>query len=48
MSMWTSTRRAFSYWDAATHGWKVAPGSYTVYAGSSSRDLPLQAHVTVK
>ena len=39
--------RAFSYWDTATHGWKVAPGVYTVSVGGSSRDLPLTASVTV-
>jgi len=39
--------RAFSYWDTATHGWKVAPGVYTVYVGGSSRDLPLKGQVTV-
>ena len=33
--------RSFSYWDETSHGWKVAPGIYTVSVGSSSRDLPL-------
>lgn len=40
--------RAFSYWDVTTHGWKIAPGTYTVYVGGSSRDLPLQGQVTVQ
>jgi beta-glucosidase len=31
--------RAFSYWDSAAHGWKVAPGCYRLYLGSSSRDI---------
>jgi beta-glucosidase len=33
--------RAFSYWDAGTGRWRVAPGCYGVYVGRSSRDLPL-------
>ncbi|MDE3148161.1 MAG: glycoside hydrolase family 3 C-terminal domain-containing protein [Acidobacteriota bacterium] len=37
--------RAFSYWSVADHGWKVAPGSYSISAGSSSRDLPLHAQI---
>ena len=37
----TLDARALSYWDATSHGWKVAPGSYTVWAASSSRDLRL-------
>ncbi|HSW14783.1 MAG TPA: glycoside hydrolase family 3 C-terminal domain-containing protein [Solimonas sp.] len=35
--------RALSYWDVARHDWQVAPGCYRVYAGSSSRELPLQS-----
>ncbi|MEQ7123663.1 glycoside hydrolase family 3 C-terminal domain-containing protein [Actinopolymorpha sp. B11F2] len=33
---------ALSYWNTAAHNWDVAPGTYTVFAGASSRDLPLQ------
>ncbi len=40
--------RAFSYWDATTHGWKIAPGTYTISVGGSSRDLTLQGQVTVR
>jgi beta-glucosidase len=40
--------RAFSYWDIATHGWKVAPGVYTISVGGSSRELPLQGQITVR
>ena len=40
--------RAFSYWDTATHGWKVAPGEYPISIGSSSRDLRLEAKITVR
>ena len=37
--------RAFSYWDAGTGSWKVAPGCYGVFVGSSSRDLPLHGTI---
>lgn len=33
--------RAFSYWDASSKGWKIAPGCYRLRAGDSSRDLRL-------
>jgi beta-glucosidase len=32
-------RGALSAWDEATHAWKLYPGDYTVYIGSSSRDI---------
>ena len=44
----TLDARAFSYWDVATHGWKVAPGEYRVFVGGSSRALPLAGRVTVR
>lgn len=37
----TLDRRAFSYWSTEAHGWRVAPGSYTIHVGDSSRNLPL-------
>lgn len=40
--------RAFSYWDVTAHGWKVAPGEYTVQVGSSSRDIRLKGRVVVE
>jgi beta-glucosidase len=40
-------QRAFSYWDTGTHTWQVAPGTYQIMAGSSSRDIRLQTQVTV-
>lgn len=40
--------RAFSYWDVQSHSWKIAPGTYEVLVGSSSRTLPLHASVEVK
>jgi beta-glucosidase len=44
----TLDARALSYWDAASHGWKIAPGSYTIWAASSSRDLRLTQTFDVK
>lgn len=39
--------QAFAHWDTSTQAWVTPPGDYTVYAGASSRDLPLSAHVSV-
>jgi beta-glucosidase len=44
----TLDARALSYWDVTSHGWKVAPGTYTVWVGSSSRDLRLTQTFEVK
>lgn len=40
-------RRAFEQYDPATEAWLVRSGAYTVFAGSSSRDLPLTVVVQV-
>ncbi|HET6831329.1 MAG TPA: glycoside hydrolase family 3 C-terminal domain-containing protein [Solirubrobacterales bacterium] len=32
-------RRAFSFWNSARDGWRVAPGCYRIELGSSSRDI---------
>ena len=37
-------RRAFAYWH---RGWTVDPGRYGIAVGSSSRDLPLRAGLTL-
>jgi beta-glucosidase len=37
-------RRDISYWDVKAQKWAVAPGTYKVYVGASSRDL--RQHVT--
>jgi beta-glucosidase len=37
--------RAFARWDTTRHAWVQPAGSYAVYAGTSSRDLPLSARV---
>jgi beta-glucosidase len=44
----TLDARAFSYWDVATHGWKIAPGHYTISAAASSRDIRLTQAFDVK
>lgn len=38
--------RAFSYWDANQHRWRVTAGCYRVMVGGSSRDLPLRGSVS--
>jgi beta-glucosidase len=40
--------RSLSYWDTASHTWKVAPGTYTVSAAASSRDIRLSGTFEVK
>ncbi|HET9409893.1 MAG TPA: glycoside hydrolase family 3 C-terminal domain-containing protein [Candidatus Sulfotelmatobacter sp.] len=35
----TLSGRALSYWDTASHSWKIEPGTYAVCVGSSSRDI---------
>ena len=40
--------RAFSYWDDATHNWKIDPGKFVVRVGDSSENTPLTAEVTVQ
>ncbi len=40
--------RAFSYWDEATHNWKIDPGKFIILAGDSSENTPLHAELTVK
>ena len=41
-------RRSLAYWSVQSHGWKVDPGKFVVYAGDSSEHLPLQAEFTVR
>lgn len=40
--------RAFSVWNTMKNGWAVVPGQYVIYAGDSSRNLPLHAEVAVR
>jgi beta-glucosidase len=37
--------RAFAHWDSDRDAWVQPAGSYLVWAGTSSRDLPLRANV---
>lgn len=37
-----------AYFDVASNTWKVEPGLYVLSVGSSSRDLPLSADLTVR
>jgi beta-glucosidase len=41
------SRRDISIWDVNSRDWVVLPGTYTVFVGSSSRDIRLQATFTV-
>lgn len=41
-------RRSFAYYEEAAGDWYVPDGTYTIWAGGSSRDLPLAAEVTVR
>ena len=40
--------RAFSIWDTTKNNWSVVPGQYTIFAGDSSRNLPVHGEVTVR
>ena len=37
------TRRDLSNWNTTTQNWEITPYPKTVFVGSSSRQLPLQA-----
>lgn len=43
----TLSKRDCSIWDVTSHRWQVVSGEYTVFVGASSRDLRLQATVTL-
>jgi beta-glucosidase len=43
----TVSAKDASYWDTPSHTWMLAPGSYTVSVGDSSRSLPLNASFDV-
>ena len=40
-------RKDLSYWDVVTQNWVMANGTYTIYVGSSSRNLLVQQNVTL-
>jgi hypothetical protein len=37
--------KALSIWDVVSHSWKIQSGTFTVYVGTSSQDLPLKQTV---
>jgi beta-glucosidase len=39
--------RSFSYWDEATHNWKLDPGNFVIRIGDSSENTPLRADLTL-
>jgi len=44
----TIDSRAFSIWDKSRNRWTPVPGRYELFAGTSSRDLPLHSFVSVR
>ena len=38
---------AFAYYDSSKHAWVAEAGDYTIYAGDSSRNLPVKATFTL-
>jgi beta-glucosidase len=38
---------SFRHWDTTAHAWQNDPGDYIIQVGDSSRNLPLQDHVTI-
>jgi beta-glucosidase len=40
-------RSSFSTWNSRANRWTVAPGTYTIRAGTSSRDLPRSQRITL-
>jgi beta-glucosidase len=40
-------RRSFAYYDTTGKEWKVEPGTFTIFVGSSSEKMELNAKVTL-
>jgi beta-glucosidase len=40
-------RRAFSYYDVASHGWKITPGEFAILVGGSSAKIELKQTIAV-
>ncbi len=40
-------RSSFQVFDEASNDWKTTPGTYRIFVGTSSRNLPLQASVAI-
>ncbi|MGA8367959.1 MAG: glycoside hydrolase family 3 C-terminal domain-containing protein, partial [Candidatus Acidiferrales bacterium] len=43
----TLNMRSFAYWNVTTESWQVVPGTYQIMVGDSSRNIELQAPVTI-
>jgi beta-glucosidase len=43
----TLDQRSFAYWDVNSESWFVAPGTYQIMVGDSSRNVLLQGQVTI-
>ncbi len=43
----SSSTRPLSYFNTTTNQWEIAPGTYTVYVGSSEQTTPLTATFTI-
>ncbi|KAG5916884.1 hypothetical protein E4U42_007465 [Claviceps africana] len=41
------TRRDLSTWDTGAQNWRLPKGDYSIYVGTSSRDLPLNGTITI-
>ncbi|KAM0510251.1 hypothetical protein ACHAPB_000599 [Verticillium nonalfalfae] len=41
------TRRDLSIWDVEAQGWRLQDGTYGVWVGGNSRDLPLRGNLTL-
>ena len=39
----TIDRRALSFWDEQSNGWKAEPGDFQVLVGNASDNTPLKA-----
>jgi beta-glucosidase len=44
----TLDRRAFSYYDVASHGWRADPGDFDIYVGRSAGQIELTGKVTLR
>ncbi|HEY6293244.1 MAG TPA: glycoside hydrolase family 3 C-terminal domain-containing protein [Terriglobia bacterium] len=44
----TLNRRSLAYWDVKSKDWKVDPGTFKVFVGDSSANVPLQADFSAK
>lgn len=40
--------RSFSYWDEATHAWKIDPGKFILRVGDSSENTPLTHELSLR